>query len=73
MFTHITLNWALGDFARQFKHAKEIASLTGLKVSFEFNGVKVNITGRSTADRTYELYREALSAGSKSIFGEGWR
>lgn len=72
MFTHITLNWLLGDFTSQFKEARAIAFLTGLKVSFEFNGVTVNITERSTADHTHNLYREALSTGGKSVFGEGW-
>lgn len=71
-FTHLDLGWSMGSFDYLFNEAKRIAELTNTKVSFSFNGVKVNMTKDSTLDYTWPLIQEAIKHQKLSAFGEGW-
>lgn len=70
-FTHITLDWSIGTIGGMTEEAIELAKLTDMKVSFTFNGVKVNVTKQTTL----QIATDALNAvreGKGSVYGEGW-
>lgn len=48
VFHKISLGWSAGSFDFLFKEASRISNLTGMLVDFYFNGVKVNISPKST-------------------------
>lgn len=71
-FHRIDLGFALGDIGGMFREAKEIANTLDVKVSFEFNGVKVNISKHSTLEYVYPRLQDAIQTRKLSCFGEGW-
>lgn len=71
-FKQIDLGWTTGDIGGMFKEAKEVANVLDVKVSFEFNGVKVNISKNSTFEYVYSKLEEAIKTKKLSCFGEGW-
>ena len=71
-FNRIDLGFAFGDIGSLFREAKEIAIKCDVKVSFEFNGVKVNISKNSTLDYIYPKLQDAIQTKKLSCFGEGW-
>lgn len=72
-FTHITLN-AIPVMGFHFccTEAINLASKTGIKVSFMWEGVYINVTGKSDVNAMWDRYRDACSKGSLACFGEGW-
>jgi hypothetical protein len=71
-FHNIDLGWAIGDIGSLFKEAKEIATKCDVKVSFDFNGVKVNMSKDSTLEHIWPRLQEAMKGKNLSCFGEGW-
>ena len=72
-WTHVDLGWRPGDIHSMTKEAVQVAELLNTKVSFDFNGVKVNITKHSTVTAVAEGALDAVRKGKNSFFGEGWR
>ncbi len=71
-FHRIDLGFALGDIGSLFIEAKEIATKCDVKVSFDFNGVKVNMSKNSTLEYIWPRLQEAIQTKKLSCFGEGW-
>lgn len=71
-FHRIDLGFALGDIGSLFIEAKEISTKCDVKVSFDFNGVKVNMTKNSTLEYIWPRLQDAIQTKKLSCFGEGW-
>lgn len=72
-WTHVDLGWRLGDIYSMVKEAVQVAELLNARVSFDFNGVKVNVTKNSTDINglCYEVL-DAVKQGKMAVFGRGW-
>lgn len=68
----IDLGWTCGDIATLCKQALEIAILLDTKVSFDFNGVKVNISPKTDVKGVIEKAFMAIGTDTKSVYGEGF-
>lgn len=66
----INLGWRLGNISEMVEEAIQIANLLDTKVSFEFNGVKVNLSKHSDHQNTVRKVTDAVGEG-KTIYGEG--
>ena len=71
-FNKIDLGWASGDIGSLFREAKEIATKCDVKVSFDYNGVKVNMSKNSTLEHIWTRLQDAIQTNKLSCFGEGW-
>ena len=71
-WSHVDLGFRFGDIGSMSKEAIEIAKLLDTKVSFVFNGVKVNVTKFSSYDTVAHAALDAVRDGKISAFGEGW-
>lgn len=68
----IDLGWRMGSVDNMAKEAIEIATLLSTKVSFDFNGVKVNVTSQSDCEGVAMDTLNAVRFGKTSVFGKGW-
>ena len=68
----IDLGWTIGDIGSMSKEAIEVANLLNTKVSFDFNGVKVNVTKESNYVLVANDALEAVRLGINAVFGQGW-
>lgn len=71
-WSHIDLGWRSGEIFSMCDEAITIACVTSTKVSFEFNGIKVNVTGESNTDSVARKALEAVKSKETAVFGEGW-
>lgn len=68
----INLGWTPGMIDEQITEAVHIAKMLDTKVSFDFSGIKVNVTKNSTIEYTYNAYIQAQKGERIACFGEGW-
>lgn len=71
-FKRIDLGWAAGDIGGLFHEAKQVATMLDAKVTFEFNGVTVCITEKSTIEHVFPVLMECIRSEKLSCYGEGW-
>lgn len=71
-WNHVDLGWRLGDIGSMSDEAIEVARLLNTKVSFEFNGVKVNVSKDSFWKDVADSALDALRNGDSAVFGKGF-
>jgi len=68
----IDLGWTCGDIGTLCRQASEISILLDTKVSFDFNGIKVNLSPKSNVSTLIEKTMQAVGTETKSVYGEGF-
>lgn len=72
LWNNVDLGWRAGDIWTMTRDAIAIAGTLDTKVSFEFNGVKVNVTKSSTIELVADKTILAVKQKQMSVYGEGW-
>ena len=66
----IDLGWRCGTIYEMCSDAIEIAKLLNTRVVFTFNGVRVNVGGRSDVEDVSLQTMQAVKSGTDAVFGD---